>query len=210
MNSLLRIDTSPLGDRSYSRRIANAIENALKQSIPQLETINRDLSKAPVPQMRNETIAGFFQTDEVSTETALSATSYSDAAIAQLLDAEILLISAPMYNFGVPASLKAWIDQIVRIGRTFHIEDHKLTGLVPPRHAFLALSYGGSGYLDSSRRHLDYLAPYLETLLEFLGYGEIHTYRLEGTASDGTEVNGALRDLLSYIQNDISSINIST
>ena len=183
MSYILRIDSSPRLEGSHSRRIANAIESGLRRANPDLLVRRRDLAAVNIPHITNEAVTGFYTPDDQMTPELRAATALSDELIAELKGAEVLLISTPMYNFGVPSTLKAWIDQIVRINQTFAFDGAAFTGLVPVRKAFLALAYGASGYTDGAPfSPMNFLEPYLVSLMGFLGIADTQVFRLEGAA----------------------------
>ena len=114
-----------------------------------------------------------------------SATALSDALIEELLRADEVLVASPIYNFGVPAALKAWVDQVVRIGRTFSFADGKVDGLVKGKRATILLSYGLPGYSDPAvLASFDFLKPYFGALFGFLGFRDTRFVALEGTSAD--------------------------
>ncbi|MCP5162327.1 MAG: NAD(P)H-dependent oxidoreductase [Hahellaceae bacterium] len=183
MPTLLRLDSSPREEGSHSRAIADLVEQHLQSTHSDLIVTRRDLSMMAIPPIANETITGFYTPEEAMTPALKEATSRSDELIAQLKSADSLLISAPMYNFSVPSSLKAWIDQIVRINETFSFDGASFKGLVPVKRAILALSYGAQGYTDGGGlAPMNFFEPYLVSLLTFLGVEHIEVFRLEGTS----------------------------
>ena len=107
--------------------------------------------------------------------------------IAELQDAHTVLIAAPIYNFGVPSALKAWIDHVVRMGHTFSHDGQQFAGLVKRPRAVLALAYGVGGYADALAP-MDHLRPYLTQLLTFLGIEHIDAITVEATTADADTV----------------------
>jgi len=146
MTYILRLDTSPRNADSASRQLANKVQEHLLSLDPSLGVKVRDLSSANLPHISNETITGFYIAPNDMTTELQVATALSDDLISELKAANTLIISAPMYNFGVPSSLKAWVDQVVRINQTFAFDGHSFEGLVPVNRAVLVLAYGANGY----------------------------------------------------------------
>ncbi len=182
MTYILRLDASPRYRESESRRLADLIQDRLLAISPHREVRSRDLSSSPIPHIVNETIEGFYAPSDAITAEQKRATSLSDELIHELKNADVLLISAPMYNFGVPSSLKAWIDQIVRINATFAFDGAEFEGLVPTNRAILALVYGASGYAPGGDfSAMNFLEPYLVSLMQFLGIKQTEVVRIEGT-----------------------------
>ncbi len=190
MSYILRIDSSPRSTESHSRRIANYIENALLAKNSELHIRRRDLAAMSIPHINNDTIAGFFTPDNAMTTELQLATALSNELISELKDASILIISAPIYNFSTPSALKAWIDQIVRINATFSYDGESFTGLVSIKQVYLALSYGASGYADQLAS-MNFLEPYLVSLINFLGMDQVDIFTIEGTTGDENIVAAA-------------------
>jgi len=113
------------------------------------------------------------------------ATLLSYELINELKAADTLLISAPMVNFGVLSSLKAWIDQIVRINHTFSYDGASFQGLVPVKRAVLAIAYGANGCSsEGDFAAMNFLEPYFISFLGFLGIQNIQVIRIEGTTGE--------------------------
>ena len=192
MPYVLRIDSSSRHAESHSRRLADRIEARLLSGASGLDVRRRDLSDDPVPHISDETIAGFYTPPGAMTPQARDATALSDALIEELKGADTLLLSAPMYNFGVPSALKAWIDQVVRINETFAYDESGFSGLVPVRRAFVATAYGAAGYGQGGAfAAMNFLDPYLVSLLTFLGIQDVRVIRVESTTADEDSVAGA-------------------
>ncbi len=185
MTYVLRLDTSPRINDSISRKLANQVVDHSLNLNPSLNIKVRDLSTENLPHISEQTITGFYTSANEMSQELKSATALSDQLIDELLFANTLLISAPMYNFGIPSSLKAWVDQIVRINKTFSFEDGALKGLVPIRRAILVLSYGATGYSsDGNLKEMNFLQPYLTSLMAFLGITDTRVVSVEGTNGD--------------------------
>lgn len=106
-----------------------------------------------------------------------------------MLAAQHLLICTPMYNFSIPSALKAWIDQLVRIQRSFRFDGERFEGLLGRRNAHVALAYGAVGYLNGGPYSAaDFTAPYLRFVLNFLGISEVHVHAVEGTSGDAANL----------------------
>ena len=115
----------------------------------------RDLVHSPLPHISNATIAGFYTPPELCSAEMKSATALSDDRIAEVRDADLLLISTPMYNFSLPSALKAWVDQIVRIGHTFsYSPENGFSGLLPGKRAIVVAAYGVS-FSSEAMLHLN-------------------------------------------------------
>lgn len=180
---LLRIDASARQQGSNSRRLADAFEQAWLARHVGGQVCRRDLAEQTLPHISARTIEGFYATPEAMDASLREATALSDTLIAELKGCRTLLISAPIYNFSLPSALKAWIDQVVRIGHTFAFDGQQFSGLVTQPRAVLALAYGAGGY-QGPLMAMDHLKPYLTQLLSFLGLRSIETLSTEGTTTD--------------------------
>ena len=181
MPTLLRIDASARKHESVSRTLADRVQAQWTAVNPRGEIIVRDLAKQPVAHITQTTIRGFY-TPELDAELA-EATQLSDQLIEELLAADEVLLSTPMYNFSVPSALKAYIDQIVRINRTFAVVDGQLQGLIPDKRVFIVLAEGAA-YQESPMADYDFLRPYLDRLFRFLGMQQLEFLTIEATTFD--------------------------
>lgn len=184
MTHILRIDASSRIDDSHSRKYADLFMNSWLRAHPDDVLVVRDLVHSPLPHISNATIAGFYTPPELCSAEMKSATALSDDLIAELREADLLLISTPMYNFSLPSALKAWVDQIVRIGHTFSYSPEKgFSGLLSGKRAIIVAAYGVS-FSNESMRPMDFLTPYIKALLGFLGFESVEVIVLEGTSID--------------------------
>ncbi len=168
MKTLLRLDSSPRAERSHSKQLTASYARIWQEAHPEGKVVHRDLSTTPPPFVTEAWIAAAYCKPAERTPEMRAALAFSDMLIDELLAADALVIGAPMYNFSVPASLKAWIDQVARIGRT--IELPSLRGLVADKPTTIITVRGGAGYgPGEAMAHLDFEVPYLKTGLGFLG-----------------------------------------
>lgn len=207
MTTILRIDASarpgPVqageAQASFSRTLGDAILSGLIAQGARLGA-TRDLGAAPPPAIADATIKGFYTAPDAMDESLLAATALSDTLIAEIDAADVLLITAPIYNFGVPAALKAWIDQIMRINRTFAYENGGFRGLVHGKRAYVAYSYGAGGYGEGGALHsFDFLRPYLTLILNFIGITDVTSFAVEATTADAATVEAAMAEALAGI-----------
>ena len=133
MPYLLRIDASSRDEGSHSRRLADAVEARFRAQYPTHDVRCRNLASDRMPHISITTIAGFWTPPAGMTPEIEEATATSDKLIAELKGADALLISSPMYNFGIPSALKAWVDQVVRVHQTFSFDGAVYKGLVGVR-----------------------------------------------------------------------------
>jgi FMN-dependent NADH-azoreductase len=145
--------------------------------------INRDLGVNPPPAVNEAWIAAAFAPSDQFTAPMSDALAISDTLIGEINEAEAIVIGAPMYNFGVPAQLKAYVDQIVRIGKTFAFEptdpENPYRPLIHPKPVVLVISVGdGSLHPGGPLAHLNFLEPHLVTVLNFIGLSDISFVRV--------------------------------
>jgi FMN-dependent NADH-azoreductase len=189
MSILLRVDSSPRITNSHSRKLADILQTQWQKKHPKGLIVVRDIISKPIPHLSNDTISAFYTPVEKLTTQAKDALKLSDELIAEIKSADALLISAPMYNFSVPSSLKAWIDQIVRINSTFSFDGEGFKGLLKNKKLYLCLSYGGNDY-SSKMQSFDFTKPYLEKLFSFIGIDNSSCFLLEGSSSKDKEALG--------------------
>lgn len=162
--------------------------------LPERRVVHRDLAIHPPPHLDQTTVAAFGGGPGHGELTALS-----DELIAELHGADEVLLSTAMYNFGPPSPLKAYLDHVVRSGRTFRADDAGYAGLLTGRRAVVIVARGGvaqPGVAD------DFLTAYLRAILGFMGFGPIETIVVDGTATDDAELDhrmGRARDELTRL-----------
>ncbi len=179
---LLRIDSSARVQGSHSRELGDRFERAWRERFPNAKITHRDVAMQTVTHIENMTIAGMFTPPEQHNAEMTAALVQSDTLIAELKAADALLITVPMYNFGIPSSLKAWIDQITRIGHTFSFDGSNFAGLLKGKKAYIVIAYGAGGYAAGGGfAAANFVEPYLKFLLGFLGFDEVITYNDEAT-----------------------------
>ncbi len=173
MPTLLHIDVSPRGDYSVSRKLSAAFVEAWKGKNAGGKVIVRDLTKTNLPFVDLPWIAGAYSAPEQHTPEQKGALQVSDDLIAELLEASEIVIATPMYNFAVPALLKAWIDHIVRRGKTFNASDKGYEGLLGGRKATVIVASGGNFTAGSPAEKYNHETPYLQAILGFIGITDV-------------------------------------
>lgn len=190
MKKILLIESSPRMHDSISRKVSNELIEKLKKKHSGAEVLKRDLAEKPLPHVTGEMVNAYFTPAEKLTTAMKETIAASDAAVDELISTDILVISAPMWNFNVPSSLKAWIDHIVRAGKTFSFGPNGLNSLVQGKKAYLVLS-SGSRFSDGPLKMMDFQEPYLKAVLGFIGITDVDVLRIEGT-NDPTVSSKAL------------------
>lgn len=191
MSTLLRIDTSARHEGSHSRKLADLLQHQWQSNHPEGQVVQRDLNQPRIPHIEQKTIEAYYTPAEQKTPAHFKATALSDQLIAEVQAADTLLISTPMYNFSVPSALKAWIDQVVRIGVTFGYDaETGPYGLLQNKTAYIVTA-SGAPFAGTELASMDHLAPYLKTVLGFIGFNPVEVISFEGTTMDETVFNAA-------------------
>lgn len=179
---LLRIDSSARHAGSHSRQLGDLFESLWTDRFNPGSVTRRDLATHPVSHIASLTISGMFSPPDQRTPELRAALGASDALIEEVTEANDLLITLPMYNFNVPSSLKAWIDQVSRIGHTFDFDGQSFTGLLHGRRAFVVVAYGAGGYASGEGfAAANFVEPYLKFLLGFLGFDAVQVFNVQAT-----------------------------
>lgn len=174
--NILQINSSARTVGSHSTRMATDIVKRLQAAHPASSLTLRGLGHTPHPALDEATLQALFTPAEQRSPTQTARVSQDEALIAELQAADVVVLGVPMYNFGVPAALKNWIDAIARAGVTFKYTDKGPVGLLQGKKVYVALARGGL-YRDTPA---DTQVPYLKTLLGFLGMTDIQFVYAEG------------------------------
>ena len=184
MATLLYITVSPRGNHSISRQLGNAAVEAWKKKNPTGRIIERDLSKTALTFVDLDWIGGAFAPPEYHTENHKKALAISDELVSELVEADEIVLATPMFNFAIPASLKAWIDHVVRAGKTFRYNaEGRPEGLLAGKNKkVLAIIASGGAYSErTGMTALDHESPYLRFILGFMGITDIRFVQAGGT-----------------------------
>jgi FMN-dependent NADH-azoreductase len=179
--NILQIHSSARADGSHSSRLARRIVERVLSSLPDpaAATITvRDLGRTPHPELNESALQALFTPAEHRTAEQAARVALDDVLIAELQAADVVVLGVPMYNFGVPAPLKNWIDAISRAKVTFQYTANGPEGLLKGKKVYIALTRGGQ-YRNTPA---DTQVPYLKTVLSFLGMSDIQLVYAEGLA----------------------------
>ncbi|MFB0497016.1 FMN-dependent NADH-azoreductase [Mucilaginibacter sp. SG538B] len=183
---ILHLISSPRGEASFSVKLGKAIVSELQSAHPDHTLITHDLTATPFPHLEEAHITSFFTPEEKRTPELVEAVKHSDEAIAELMNADTIVIDAPMYNFGIPSTLKTWIDHVARAGKTFKYDGKTPEGLVKNKKVYLAISSGGV-YSEGFMKAYDFTESYLRAVLGFMGMTDIKAFRVEGVKVPGMQ-----------------------
>jgi FMN-dependent NADH-azoreductase len=176
MKTLLKLNSSIFGANGASSRLADAFIARWRAAHPGATVIERDLAKTPVPHLTAEVFAGFVAKPGERTIAQQRAVDESDALIAELKQADVLVLGLPMYNFGVPSALKAYFDYVTRAGETFRYTENGPQGLLPIQQAYVFATRGGI-YAGTGN---DHETDWVRQLLGFLGITDVEFVFAEG------------------------------
>lgn len=195
---ILHLISSPRGEASVSIKLGNAIVEKLLQAHPGSTVKTHDLTKNWYPHLDDVHLASFYTPADSRTPQLQEAVKHSDGGIAELKEADIIVIGAPMYSFTIHSSLKAWIDHIARSNETFSYSEEKgVEGLVKNKKVYVAVS-SGFIYSEGPMQAHDFVAPYLKFILGFLGMTDVTIVRAEGVnipATKDTALNKAINSI---------------
>lgn len=172
--TVLHIDSSAQMSNSNTRIIGQYLIDALGERV-----IHRDLAQQPLPVIHAEdliAVHGSFDSQRASLQSQLA---LSDQLIAELKSADTLVLGTPMYNFGIPASLKQWIDAICRAGVSFNYTEQGPVGLLGVKRAFIITASGGTPIGSE----IDFASRYLEHICRFIGINEV--FHIDASGSKG-------------------------
>jgi FMN-dependent NADH-azoreductase len=176
--NILQINASARREGANSTRLANAIVDRLKAANPNAQVTLRDLAVTPHPMLDEAALGALFTPADQRTAEQADRVALDDALIAEIQAHDTIVLGVPMYNFGIPAQLKNWIDAIARAGVTFRYTAAGPEGLLKGKTVYLALARGGL-YRDTDK---DAQVPYLKNVLGFLGMTDLRLIYAEGLA----------------------------
>lgn len=174
--NILQINASARREGANSTRVANSIVDRLQSANPAAKRTLRDLSISPHPALDEAALGALFTPTEKRTSEQAQRVALDDELIAEIRAADVVVLGVPMYNFGVPAQLKNWIDAIARNGVTFRYTEKGPEGLLTGKKVYVGLARGGR-YRGTE---IDSQVPFLKTVLGFLGMTDVHFIYAEG------------------------------
>lgn len=183
MSKLLHIDSSILGGNSVSRQLTAQIVASWRAAHPATEVSYLDLA-VETPGHFSADAMGFRlpPSSEQLSEVQKRENALSEALVSQFLAADVLVIGAPLYNFTIPTQLKAWIDRIAQIGRTFKYTDKGPVGLAGGKTVIVASTRGGMYSTSDAGNAMEHQESYLKTIFGFFGVTDVRFVRAEGLA----------------------------
>ncbi|GAB4060780.1 FMN-dependent NADH-azoreductase [Uliginosibacterium sediminicola] len=193
--NILQINSSVRATASHSSRLADEVVARLQSLHPNASLVLRDLGRNPHPTLDEAALGALFTPADQRTPEQVARVALDDAAIREIESADVVVLGVPMYNFGVPAQLKAWIDAIARAQVTFRYTANGPEGLLKGKKVYVVLARGGL-YRDTPA---DSQVPYLRAVLGFLGMTDVQFIYAEGLAMGEEAAARALADARSDI-----------
>ncbi len=179
MRTVLQINTSLFAGEGQSSRLASALIQGWRLRHPEDRILLRDLARDPVPHLTAERFQAFATPADQRTSAQQAVAAYSDALIEELRGADVVVLGLPMYNFGIPSTLKAYFDHIARAGVSFRYTAEGPQGLLGDKKVYILAARGGL-YQGTS---LDTQSAYVRDFLAFLGLRDIEFVYAEGLAT---------------------------
>ena len=173
MSNILVITASPRGERSVSRALTTGFAHQWAARHSQDTILLRDVGHHPVPHVTEPWVVGAFAPADAQTPESRSAIAVSDQLLEEFLSADRYVFGVPMHNFNIPSTFKAYIDQIVRAGKTFAVGPNGYEGLVKDKKALFITSSGGAYPQGSPMAAYNFQEPYLRTIFGFIGVTEV-------------------------------------
>lgn len=188
MSTLLQINTSLFSNNGQSSRLADKFVAAWQAQNPDGRVVVRDLAADPVPHLDGERFLSFLAKPEERSAQQQAVVDFSDALIAQIRDADAIVIGLPMYNFGIPSTLKAYFDHIARAGVTFRYTENGPVGLLGGKKVYIFAARGGL-YAGTAK---DSQTTYVRDFLNFIGLSDVEFVYAEGLNMGEERKNAAL------------------
>lgn len=183
MEKILMIHASPLTEHSNSRAMAAHFKARLLERHPEARIVERDLARQPLPHIDATMIGSYYTAPDQRTEEQKQAIATSEALVDELLAADTIVIGTPMHNFSITSGLKAWIDHVARVGRTFQYTENGPRGLVEGKKVYVLSASGGNYSEETPVAAMNHIDPYLKTILGFMGMTDVTFIHAWGMAS---------------------------
>jgi FMN-dependent NADH-azoreductase len=191
MTKVLIIDSAATGDASVSRKLTREIAERLSDRDPAAQIVRRDIGGSPIPHLTAETVGAI--RGVATTEAERDALALSDALVSEVNEADLIVIGAPMYNFGMASTLKSWFDHVLRAGVTFRYTEAGPEGLVKGKRAVVIETRAGL-YSEGPAAAMDSQEPHIRTLLGFMGITDVTFVRAEKLAFGPEAAAAAIAD----------------
>lgn len=209
MKNLLIINASPRGERSTSRKLTGLFGSKWIESHPDYTVHNREIGKEAIPHVSELWIAAAFKPAHLRSEEEINVLKISDLLIAELKAADVIVLGTPMYNWSIPSSLKAYLDQVIRVNETIEISPvdptNPYVGLLKNKTVYLLLSRGNGGYGKGEYlAHMNFQSDYLKLVFKVMGLDDVQELSLNSSAFGGPLFEQSKKDVEIAISEVIS------
>jgi FMN-dependent NADH-azoreductase len=196
MTQVLIIDSAATGDASVSRKLTSEAAARLGEADRGVRIVRRDVGAKPIPHLTADTVGAI--RGAARTEAERETLALSDALVAEVKEADLIVIGAPMYNFGMASTLKTWFDHVLRAGVTFRYTEAGPEGLVKGKKAVVIEARAGF-YSDGPAAVMDSQEPHIRTLLGFMGITDVTFIRAEKLAFGPEAASAAIAEAVAEI-----------
>jgi FMN-dependent NADH-azoreductase len=205
MKKLLVINASARVALSNSRKLTQLFVEKWEANTPDSIIKYRELGTEQVPHITENWIAGAFGPEEQRTEEQKEALLTSDLYVNELLEADVIVIGAPMYNWSIPSTLKAYLDQVIRVNKTWWFDPNNtakpINGLLKNKTLYLLVATGNVGYdIGGQNEHLNYQSNYLKMVFNIIGIDDIHVVSINGESFDLQQYEQSIKNALSKVE----------
>ena len=191
--TILHIDASARFEGSVSRALSQSLVDTL--SSPETNVIQRDIGAAPLPIITGDWVGANFTPDDQRSDAQKETLALSGNLIAELEAADTIVFGVPIYNFGVPATFKAWVDLVARARKTFKYSESGPVGLLEGKSAYVVIASGGT----ESGSEIDFATPYVRHVLGFLGIHDVTVIAADQLMATGDDKIAAARAQIAAI-----------
>lgn len=207
---LIAINSSPNMESSVSRQLVEFFVETFEGGPGNGQVKVRDIGEIGPPHLDGEKIAAIFTPGDRRSEAQKQALAHSDELVDELIDADVIVIGAPMHNFSISSPLRTWIDHVVRAGRTFNYTDTGPKGHLTGKKVFVLTARGGDYSEGSSMAAMDHQEPYLHTVLGFIGLDDVTFIHAQGLAMGDEAREGAIAGARTAIEGAVASLADAT
>ncbi|NVJ93257.1 MAG: FMN-dependent NADH-azoreductase [Methylocystaceae bacterium] len=199
MSKLLVINSSPMGENSVSRKLTAMFAEKYQAQNQGVEVVEHNTAEMKLPHLDGEILGAFFTPADQRNDAQKAHVKRSEDLIADLKEADAIVVGSPMHNFGVPSTLKTYIDHIARAGETFKYTENGPVGLVADKPVYVLATRGGD-YSENGYPQMDFVLPYLKTIFGFIGLNNVTLLQANGLAMGEEAVASALNQAESDIE----------
>jgi FMN-dependent NADH-azoreductase len=197
---VLHVDAGITGSNSVSRQLSAAVVESLTRAVPTAQVVRCDLDAEPIPHLDSGNLGGLF---------AAGAGGEAATTLQEFLDADVVVLGAPMYNLGIPSQLKAWFDRILVAGKTFQYTANGPEGLAGGKTVIIASARGGLYAPGSPQADSDFHEPYLRALFRFMGIADVTILRAEGVAISPEHKEAAVQAALAAVPGVVAELPLA-